>query len=266
MQRRLAILLLLSCPICYGAIVIPVEIESRNPITTARINGVNVQLIIDSGGGLLSLKAETIKKVSAVPTQAAISSTDALGITSNRATFKVDVLELGSKRFADIEADEISGYAANSPGDGIIGKRLLNQFVAVYDYPSRKITLYSSKERTAIQRECRGIQVDTVPDLEGAIVSMATMDHQSMRMLWDTGATYSFVKKSFADEHNLPVQEVFYTTQRFELGQHDFGPLKLVVLDLKAPGNVDGYLGYNFFANHVVCIDPSTHHVTVREQ
>jgi hypothetical protein len=96
-------------------------------------------------------------------------------------------------------------------------------------------------------------------------VSMAETDHRAMRMLWDTGATYSFVKKTFADTHKLPMENPFYTSQRFSVGQEDFGPLQFVVLDLHDPGNVDGYIGYNFFVSHVVCIDPVKQVVRVRK-
>lgn len=265
MQRYSAMLLLLFPSIGGAATVIPIEIEGGTPVVVARVNGVALQLVVDSGGGLLSLKSGAIKRVSAIPTESTRSVTDALGNKSMVAMFKINALELGNKTFRWIDADELGSYAKNSPGDGIIGRKFLNQFIAVYDYASRKVTLYSSHERKAAERACRGVQINTVPDDDEIIVSIASTDHQPMRMLWDTGATYSFVKKSFADEHALPVRGEFYTTERFGLGGHDFGQLELVALDIKAPVNVDGYVGGNFFSDHVVCIDPSMNRIRVRK-
>lgn len=103
-----------------------------------------------------------------------------------------------------------------------------------------------------------------IPDPEGVIVTLAQTDQQTMRLLWGTGATHSFVKKTFADEHKLPVENPFYTSQRFKLGPANFGPLQFVVVDFQAPSTVDGYVGHNFLATHVVCIDPFNQVVRVR--
>jgi hypothetical protein len=45
------------------------------------------------------------------------------------------------------------------------------------------------------------------------------------------------------------------TTKHLILGTTDFGPLKLDVADYAEPSGTDMFIGYNFFAKHVVCID-----------
>jgi len=246
-------------------IIVPVEIAHGNAIARATINGVPLKLVIDLGGlGSLSLKPDAIARTKAVPLPATISQTDALGHTSERRTFNVSRLELGNARFRDTVAHEAGGHVANAPGDGLIGRDFLKQFVVVFDYPSRVVTLYSPKERKAADAACTGDPVPTIPDPDGIIVSMAVSDHGPMTMLWDTGATYSFVKAKVAAERHLPIRDETYTTKRFALGARDFGPLELVALDMKEPANVDGYIGYNFFASHVVCVDALGPQVTVR--
>jgi len=39
------------------------------------------------------------------------------------------------------------------------------------------------------------------------------------------------------------------------LGDIDFGPWQFDVVDLTLPPGFDGFMGYNFFAKHVVCMD-----------
>jgi hypothetical protein len=106
--------------------------------------------------------------------------------------------------------------------------------------------------------------VRTIPDPEGIIVSLAESDHDTLRMVWDTGAAYSVVKKEFADRHRLPLDEVYYNSRRFTLGGKEFGPLQLAAVEFRAPLTVDGFIGYNFFSDHVVCIDPFDRIVRVR--
>ena len=114
---------------------------------------------------------------------------------------------LGGKSFAHLEAVEAGAYAADSPADGIIGRDLLNQYVVVYDYPARTITLFSPRERRSAAKQCTGMKLRSIPDADRIIVSVATTDHARMRLMWDTGAQHSFVKRSFANEHQLPVEE-----------------------------------------------------------
>jgi hypothetical protein len=266
MKSHLVPLSLLLYADCFAATVIPIELEKGNPIASARINGVLVRLGIDSGGGVVALKPEVIERVAAARAGPAGSSTDVFGNSSTQTLFTLNTLELGGSTFSNVEAGEAGQSVAQTPGDGSIGRRFLNQFLVVYDYSSQKITLFTRRERASADSECRGTRVPTIPDPDAIIVSMAKTDHRAMRMLWDTGATYSFVKKTFADMHNLPVENPFYTSQRFMVGQHDFGPLQFVVLDARAPTNVDGYIGYNFFIAHLVCIDPFRRVVTIHKK
>ena len=244
---------------------IPLEIEQGNVLTRATVNRVPLRLAIDLGGlGALSLKAEAIARTGVSSLPATISQTDALGNTGQRRTFKVSRLDLGDGAFRDVIAHELRGYAGSGPGDGLIGRDFLKQFVAVFDYPSRIVTLYSAHEREAADRACTGERVATIPDPDGIIVSVATSDHGPLRMLWDTGASYSFVKATVAARRHLPIRGETYLTRHFALGARDFGPLELVSLDFKEPASVDGYIGYNFFESHVVCVDALGPHTTVR--
>jgi hypothetical protein len=249
---------------CHAEIVIPIELEKGNPIAAAQINGIPVRLVIDSGGEAISLKPGTLRKIEATPSGAVKPGTNAVGETNVQSLFKIETLVLGGKPFAHLEAVEAGAYAADSPGDGVIGRDFLNQYVVVYDYPARTIRLFPPRERRSAAKMCTGNGVRSIPDAERIIVSMAATDHVHMRLLWDTGAQYSFVKRSFAEEHQLPVEHPFYSSHSFVLDGHDFGPMKFVVIDAVAPANVDGYLGSNFFETHIVCIDARRQSIRIR--
>jgi len=255
---------LIGGSICRAAIVIPIEIEKNNVFAAARINGVDVKLGIDSGGGVVALKRAVIAKVRAVPSGAVIQSTDVLGHSTDESLLTLDTLEMGGKIFAHVDAVDAGEYPEGTPGDGVVGRRLLNKFIVVYDYASRKVTLFTPEERRAAKRECRGTRVHTVPDPEEINVSLAKTDHGVMRLVWDSGATYSVVRKEFSERQQLPLDDIFYNTRSFVIGGRDFGPLQLAAIEFHAPANADGFIGHNFFLNHVVCIDPTEQTVKVR--
>jgi hypothetical protein len=85
-----------------------------------------------------------------------------------------------------------------------------------------------------------------------------------MNLGWDTGANYSFVQESLAKARQLKINDVFYSTQRFALGQFDAGAMRLVAIDLAGLAPLDGLIGYNFFEKHRVCFDYVRHTVSVR--
>jgi predicted aspartyl protease len=264
MKLRAVLAASLICGHCAAAIVIPIEIEGGNPVANVRINGVDARLIIDSGGDLVSLASAFIDRVAATRTGKNADGTNALGQTAAQALLELNSLEIGGKTFRNVPAQESGAYAADSAGDGVIGRRFLEAFIAVYDYPAHRISLFEPRERDAVERQCRGTRLQVLPDPEGLIITRARADQHEMRVLWDTGAVQSFVKKSFADAQRLPVETPFYRARQFELDGHDVGPLRFVVTDLRAPASVDGYLGYNFFADHVVCMDPRGRVVRLR--
>ena len=264
MTIRAALAGLLVSGTCAAAIVIPIEIENGNPVAQVRINGVDARLIVDSGGELVSLKPAVIDKVAATRTGAYAEGTNALGQTRPQALLTLASLEIGDRLFHDVAAQESGDYAKDAAGDGVIGRRFLNEFVAIYDYPAARISLFDAKERREARKDCRGTSVRMLPDAEGLVISHASAEGRALRVLWDTGAVRSFIKKSFADDRELAVEATFYTARRFVLSGRDVGPQRFVVVDLQAPASVDGYVGYDFFSDHVVCIDPRARVVRYR--
>ena len=62
-----------------------------------------------------------------------------------------------------------------------------------------------------------------LPIEDGFMFSSIQTGDGPMNLGWDTGATYSFVKKSLANARRLRLTEVFYSTRRFALDQFDAG-------------------------------------------
>lgn len=85
-----------------------------------------------------------------------------------------------------------------------------------------------------------------------------------MNLGCDTGANYSFVQETLAKARQLEITDIFYSTQRFALGQFDADAMRLVAVDLSGLPTLDDLIGYNFFEKHRVCFDNVRHTVSVR--
>jgi hypothetical protein len=72
---------------------------------------------------------------------------------------------------------------------------------------------------------------------------------------WDTGTPTSVLSKRFAQEARSDLSDDSVTTKELTLGGTDFGPLQFEIWDVSLPAGFDGFIGYNFFAHHIVCMD-----------
>lgn len=83
------------------------------------------------------------------------------------------------------------------------------------------------------------------PAWNGEAVSKAGTDVGELTFVWDTGAPMSFIQAKLG----------LASTKTLLLAGRDFGPLQLRSMAFVQPEGVDGFIGYDFFAQHRVCID-----------
>lgn len=81
-----------------------------------------------------------------------------------------------------------------------------------------------------------------------------------VRLAIDTGATFSCLRESFlpkdypigGENYNL----TFVTTSKFLIGEKDFGPMNLYLMNITQELNeIDGLLGMDFLEKHIVYLD-----------
>jgi hypothetical protein len=131
----------------------------------------------------------------------------------------------------------------------------------VVDYPHQRFELYPVSRARKV---CGAATSVILPTRDGFMFSSVQTNNGDMNLGWDTGANYSFVQESLAKARQLKINDVFYSTQRFALGQFDAGAMRLVAIDLAGLAPLDGLIGYNFFEKHRVCFDYVRHTVSVR--
>lgn len=242
-----------------AATVIPLALENGNAIVEAELGGTPVHLIVDTGGmGTLQLTESTVPRIDVRWLAETTTRTDALGNTFEGRQFFVERMVVGGVTFPNVpgfvRGESQGGVTGRLPADGVLGREFLRPFIARFDYPAGTLTLYRADQRAAADAACRGHPIGTVPHPDDYWVSEAATDHGRMRLIWDSGATYSVVTALAAERFRLPLTDGAYATRRFTLDDSDFGPLEVVVLDLLLVG-AEGLLGGNFFATHVVCVD-----------
>jgi hypothetical protein len=89
-------------------------------------------------------------------------------------------------------------------------------------------------------------------------------DFGELTAIWDTGSDESVLRKAGSQKIGSSGLTDTVTTKRLSFGATDFGPLKLHIADYAQPAGTDMFIGYNFFAQHIVCIDFPRHRFLIR--
>jgi gag-polyprotein putative aspartyl protease/Aspartyl protease len=252
---------------------LPLTISENNPVTSIEVAGHEINIVVDTGGGVLGLSPEALAQAGAVElTGEPTIWTDAQGRAHKARRFRVPQIRVGGRFFTDLDAIEAETIPNGPPVPNVLGREFLRHFVVIFDYPGRMLTLLSP-ETTDAEAEamgCKGTRVpfEPTPTEPGLAISRVTVDGAMLRLAWDTGAQYSALPADVVTEYELPVDPAvgekppFYNTKRLIIGRSDFGPLDFVVLPLKLPS--DGVLGYNAFAKHVVCLNYGRSELRIR--
>ncbi len=182
--------------------------------------------------------------------------------------FKLPRLQIGSAIFTDVIGRpdlHSSAYQATDVGQqGYFGTSLLKAYKVVLDYKHLKMTLIPAGSTKSGSDMCGGIAVPFLPDWKGEPVTRASTDFGEVTAVWDTGAPASILRNARARQRSDPGPTETTITQHFILGGEEFGPIKLDVAEFTEPAGADMFIGYNFFAEHVVCIDFPGHRFLIQ--
>jgi len=86
-------------------------------------------------------------------------------------------------------------------------------------------------------------------------VAKAQTDFGDLTLVWDTGAGVSIVRRARIDPTRMKIVHDAVLTKLFRLNGVDFGPLEFRIVEFSEPPGVDGFIGGNFLAKHVGCLD-----------
>jgi hypothetical protein len=241
-------------------VVVPIRLLGNFPVVIVNIGDNDVPLVFDSGNsGSVALTQAVIDRVKALPTGETFKGMDPKGNVIEYPKFKIPRLQIGSAVFTDVIAEldvHDPSYQATQVGQqGFLGTSLLKGYKVVLDYPHRRMTLIPSSSTKDQSAGCKGTAVPFSPAWHGEPAAEADIDLGRLTVWWDTGTPTSILSKRFAVAAGSHQSGDTITSKRLALGGTDFGPLQFELDDLSLPPGFDGFIGYNFFAHHVVCMD-----------
>ena len=240
-----------------AANTVPIEVREKQPPRLAvKVDGIEVQLQFDLGDSTpLVLQKSVLDSIEAVPTG---ESTRRQGVDGvfEVPLYKVKRVQIGSAVFTDVIARldaPRKGYDPPPHERGFLGTGLLKSYRLVINYPQRTMTLMSAAPKVS-SPACQGTVVPFLPQFGGEPVTNVDTDLGPAILWWDTGAPVSVLRKTFEQRADSKPSGDSLTTRRLVIGDVDFGPWDFERWDVDLP-KFDGFIGFEFFARHVVCVD-----------
>ena len=246
---------LVACVTAGPTTTVPLALVRNCPIVSADIDGHKVRLMLDLGYDTsLGLTHATLEQLGITPSGLAYTLTNVKGHIMGSPTFEVPRLRIGGAIFTHVtgrvDVHDPSSPPARFGQQGSIGPSLFSGYRIVLNYRGGTMTLIppgsQHSERTRCIRAAVGFPKG---------VARVQTDFGSLALVWDTGSPVSFIRRARIDHMRAKVVNHAVRTQLFRLNNVDFGPLELVPLDFSEPPGVDGFIGGNFFDQHVVCFD-----------
>jgi hypothetical protein len=240
-------------------VIVPIELVNNFPVLKVWVGDRPVAVMFDLGGSdeivlttdaLGSLKVERLAET--------YTWLDAMGNRLESKKLRVPELRIGSLTLQGVtghEDAEAATYRKTPGGEGYIGAALIRSFKLVVDYGRRSMTFIPNNFKDPEAYGCFGTKIQFDPEMDGEPITRVTSDLGELRFVWDTGAPRMIVRKNRVSAHGLAADGDTFKSNQFKLGSKDFGPVQLYMFDFGEPAEVDGYIGYDFFAANVVCID-----------
>jgi Aspartyl protease len=238
---------------------VAIQMRGNFPVIVATIDGNSVPLILDFGDeSALVLSKNVMDRVKIAPSGETQRLKDAAGNIIRSGTFRLPKLRIGNAVFANVlgrpDFHDPSYQSTDVGQQGYLGTALLKSYRVVLDFPHQQMTLIPKNSNDDRAAMCMGTKVPLLATLKGALVSTAVTDFGELTVVWDTASPVSVLHKDKAPKITEDSLEAT-STSRFILGGTNFGPLNLAVADYAEPAGSGAIIGYNFFAQHIVCVD-----------
>lgn len=255
------------------SVTVPLKLVGDDPLIDIRVNGVAVTVQFDIGiSANLSLFPSILEQIDKTPNGESIGGMTPYGPTGKTAIYQVDLVQIGDISFTDVtigqdfhdaafQADFIAGKGAH----GFAGRGLFLDRKIVIDYQRQELTIVTPDVPAKQQPSCRGREIPLITGRDWGVATKAKTEIGDIVFVWDTGAPANIIFKKRTDAANLNLPEYdALTLDQLSFGGHEFGPANFYVRDFEGPP-FDGFIGYAFFVDHVVCIDFPGDRLLIRE-
>ncbi len=236
---------------------IPFEVNRTGlPTLNVVVNKAPRSVFLDYGGyAALAIKTRALAGAAVTFTGEVQRSGDAQGNELISRKFNAPVISAGSGTWRNVSGTELpESPAFRFPQDGYVGFALLRSYLSVFDYEKGELRLYSAGDRQAMAREC-GAEKFPIQVVDGVTLTKARVGYGERTFQFDTGSNMDLVRPR-AVPGKEPKAGSTVTVNGFALGGSRPVNRSFLVIPYQAP-DVDGVLGRPFFAEHVVCLDPT---------
>lgn len=229
--------------------VVPFELVGNFPVVQVEIGDQRVPLLFDLGADDVALSSEAMRSLQVQPLAETYTLFDVYGNKIEGHKFLLPRMGIGSLEFRDVKGTE---YGKAPVASGHFGAELVKAFRLVLDYKAHRMTFIPLDEPDPARHGCSGTAVPFEHDWAAA---KATTDWGDLLLVWDTGAPMNVIRESVVKQRGIATDDLAVRSNRFVLGAKEFGPIQFRSIDFEQPPGADGFIGYDFFAKHVVCID-----------
>ncbi len=242
-------------------VTVPIELVNNFPVLKVSIGERSVAVMFDLGGSdEIVLTTDALRSLRVERLAETYAWLDAMGNRLESQKLRVPEIRIGSLTFHGVkghEDAESATYRKTPGGEGYIGPALIRSYKLVVDYGRRSMTFIPNDIKNPEAFGCSGTEIRFDPDMGGEPITKVSSDLGDHRFVWDTGAPAMIVRKGLVAERGAATDGNLYVSSKFKIGSEDFGPMRLHMFDFGEPAEVSGYIGYDFFAANVVCIDMS---------
>lgn len=248
-------------------VTVPIELINNFPVLKVVIGDRSVPVMFDLGGSdEIVLSTDALRSLKVERLTESYTWLDAMGNRLESKKIRVPELRIGSLKFHGVtghEDAEAATYRKPPAGQGYIGPAFIRSMKLVVDYGRRSMTFIPNSFKNPEVFGCFGTEVRFDPDMGGEPITMVRSDLGEHRFVWDTGAPKMIVRRSLVLAHGNATDGTLFSSNEFEIAGKNFGPVQLYMFDFGEPAEVDGYIGYDFFAANAVCIDMAGRKVLV---
>ncbi len=239
MTQLMALSALLLFPHISSAL--PLVFDQELPYVNASVNGKSIELMFDLGADApIALTRSEIAETNVSILSKSLTYGMADGSNFEVPLIRVENLKIGKLEKRDVLGHEFRylGGAKSARRSGHIGSSLFEGLVLQIDYSTKSVEI---SERTPDECPQNWKKIDLaygIPRLE------VTMNNKSYWLALDTGSQGNF----------LPPADVVSSTMNVSTSDGETMSIPFQALEiLQAP--FDGFLGYDFFLAHSVCLD-----------
>ncbi|MGH8205035.1 MAG: retroviral-like aspartic protease family protein [Steroidobacteraceae bacterium] len=210
--RSLGFVLFAFCSLSFDAIAqsseplrLPLSIIRYNPVTTITVGNRKVQVIVDTGGGGITLSENVIRNAGGVRLADERVWNDAFGREFRVPQFTMPVMTIGGQTFHDLvviqatECSEDQGPAVPN----MIGQHFLSRYFTVIDYAGLAMTLWPRDAPFEASAACGATRIPMKQAENLGVVTEFDTPSGSLRLSWDTGATYSALSEGLVASRRL---------------------------------------------------------------